>query len=153
VTTVYTAPSTYDASNNSATLTASISDEPSAKQVVAITITKPSTSTSGIPGLVSSVTVTYDERDIPTINCTKSVDCYSVLGFIHARDRLFQMDFYRRVGRGTLSELVGEGGLDQDQATRTIFTTRDGKSLAEELAAYNLTDPLVGPILTAYTAG
>ncbi len=153
LTTVYTAPAAYDPSANKATLVASLSEAPDEKQTVGITITKPTSSVGGIPGLASAVSVTYDERDIPTINCTKSVDCYAVLGFIHARDRLFQMDVYRRVGRGTLSELVGEGGLERDEAFRTLFTTRDGKSLPEELAAYVMTDPLVGPIATAYLAG
>ena len=152
-TTIYTAPSTYDPNNNKATLTASISDASDQKQVVAITITKSSSSTGGIPGLVSTVTVTYDERDIPTINCTKSVDCYAVLGFIHARDRLFQMDFYRRVAEGRISELVGESGLGQDEALRTFFTTRDGRSMLEVLTAHTQEDPLLAPVLAAYVAG
>ena len=97
--TVYTAPSTYDPNANKAKLTVSASDDKDAKQEVQITITKPTASVGGVPGLVSTVTVTYDERDIPTISCTKSVDCYTVLGFIHARDRLFQMDFFRRAAR------------------------------------------------------
>src|SRR5678815_1965071 len=78
--TLYTAPSTYDPAANKATLTASISDAKDEKQVVEITITKPTASVGGITGLVSAVTVTYDERDIPTISCTQSVDCYAVLG-------------------------------------------------------------------------
>src|SRR5690242_7232367 len=92
----YIAPTTFDPSQTTATLTASVSDAPDARQVVTITITKPSTAIGGIPGLNQQVAVTYDARDIPTINCIKSVDCYRVLGFIHARDRLFQMDFFRR---------------------------------------------------------
>jgi penicillin amidase len=152
--TVYTAPSTYDPANNKATLTAFISTAPDQKQVVAITIIKPSTTVDGgIPDLVSAVTVTYDERDIPTITCAKSVDCYAVLGFIHARDRLFQMDFYRRVGEGRISELVGEGGLAQDVGIRTFFTTRDGHSMLEELTAHTQEDPLLAPVLAAYVAG
>src|SRR5215469_1561099 len=77
--TVYLAPSTYDPANNKATLTASISIDPDTKQEVAISIQKTQSTSvdGGIPGLGSAVTVTYDERDIPTINCTKSVDCYA----------------------------------------------------------------------------
>src|SRR5215469_2631690 len=153
--TVYLAPSTYDPANNKAKLTASISIDPDTKQEVAITITSaPSTSVDGgIPGLVSTVTVTYDEHDIPTINCTKSVDCYAVLGFIHARDRLFQMDFYRRVAEGRISELVGQSGLAQDEALRTFFTTRDGRSMLAVLTAHTQEDPLVAPVVAAYVAG
>src|SRR5512143_3897677 len=152
--TVYTAPSTYDANANKATLTASISEASDQKQVVAITITKLSASVSGIPGLVSSVTVTYDERDIPTISCSKSVDCYAVLGFIHARDRLFQMDFLRRVGRGRLAELVGDPALSQDETLRTFFTNRKGESVPEALLAHmQAEDPVVAAAFAAYTKG
>ncbi|HET9038323.1 MAG TPA: hypothetical protein VFN45_19060, partial [Myxococcaceae bacterium] len=55
--TVYTAPSTYDPSANTATLTASASDDKDATQVVQITISKPTASVGGVPGLVSAVTV------------------------------------------------------------------------------------------------
>ncbi|RPH70393.1 MAG: penicillin acylase family protein, partial [Myxococcaceae bacterium] len=151
--TVYTAPSTYDPSANKATLTASASDDKDAKQVVEITITKPTASVGGVTGLVSSVTVTYDERDIPTISCTKSVDCYAVLGFIHARDRLFQMDFFRRAARGRLAELLGDAALEQDEAIRTFFTTRTGQPVPEALYAHSQEDPLVAPRLAAYTNG
>jgi penicillin amidase len=63
------------------------------------------------------VTVGYDERSIPTINCTKSVDLLRRPRFIHARDRLFEMDFFRRAAQGKLSELVGDAALEQDEAS------------------------------------
>ena len=83
----------------------------------------------------------------------KSVDCYSVLGYIHARDRLFQMDFFRRAARGKLAELVGDAALSQDQALRTFFTSRSGQPVPEALYAHVQTDPLVAPALAAYTNG
>jgi len=152
-TTVYIAPSTYDPANKTATLTASISDAPDAKQVVTITITKPSSTTSGIPNLTATVNVTYDERDIPTINCTKSVDCYAVLGYIHARDRFFQMDFYRRAAEGTLSELIGFQALPIDEVIRTLFTARTGGRMLDGFYAHVKSDPELAGILAAYTAG
>ena len=153
VTTIYIAPTTYDPNNAKATLTASISDASDANQVVTITITKPTSSTGGVP-LVSTVTVGYDQRDIPTISCTKSVDCYAVLGFIHARDRLFEMDFFRRAAEGKLSELVGDAALEQDEALRTFFTTRDGKSMPQELTNHvNSEDPDVAARIQAYAGG
>ncbi len=151
--TVYTAPSTYDPSNRTAKLVASLSDAADQTQTVTITITKPTSTVGGIAGLNASVTVSYDERGIPTLNCTKSVDCYAVLGFIHARDRLFQMDFFRRAARGHLSELVGDAALSQDQALRTFFTTRDGQAMPEALYAHWLTDTAMAPRFAAYTAG
>ena len=153
VTTIYIAPTTYDPSNAKATLTASLSDAADAKQVVTITITKQSSTTGGIP-LVSTVTVGYDERSIPTINCTKSVDCYAVLGFIHARDRLFEMDFFRRAAQGKLSELLGDAALEQDEAVRTFFTTRDGRSMPQALTDHvNADDPDVAARIHAYATG
>src|SRR5215470_11934176 len=151
--TVYTAPPTFDPNNDKATLTASISNASEEKQVVQITIAKGSATAGGIPGLVSTVTVTYDERDIPTINCTKTVDCYSVLGYIHARDRLFQMDFFRAGARGRPSELVGAAALEQDEAIRTFFTNRLGESVPEALTAHTLEDSDFAPRLGAYAAG
>ena len=151
--TTYVAPATYDASAHTATLVASLSDDPNQKQTVTITLVKPSASTGGIPGLSNTVNVTYDERDIPTISCVKSVDCYAVLGYIHARDRLFQMDFLRRVARGKAAELLGDGALSQDQALRTYFTSRSGQPMPELLTAHSQTDPFVAPRLAAYTSG
>ena len=151
--TIYIAPSTYDPAATAATLVASLSDTPGEKQSIAITIVKPSASVGGIPGLSGTVNVTYDSRSIPTISCVKSVDCYSVLGYIHARDRLFQMDFFRRAARGKLAELVGDAALSQDQALRTFFTSRSGQAVPEALYAHVQTDPLVAPALAAYTTG
>ena len=151
--TTYIAPATYNPTDNKAVLIASLSLAPDQTQTVAITLTKPTASVSGIPGLTSSVTVTYDQRDIPTINCTKSVDCYAVLGFIHARDRFFQMDLFRRSGRGTVSELVGDGALGQDQTIRTLFTNRNGEFVPEAFAAYVRKDEFVASRVSAYTAG
>ena len=44
----------------------------------------------------------------PPSTASTSTDCYAVLGYIHARDRFFEMDFLRRAARGTLSELIGD---------------------------------------------
>jgi penicillin amidase len=156
----YSAPATYDpAGQHSATITVQLSDAADETRKIAITITQPSTNIAGIPGLSTNVTVTYDERDIPTINCIKTADCYAVLGYIHARDRFFEMDFLRRAGRGTLAELIGSAGADQDVSSRTVFTVRSrinsttAVALADELNDYIQTDPLVAPLFNAYTAG
>lgn len=150
----YSAPATYDpAGQHSATITVQLSDAADETRKIAITITQPSTSIGGIPGLNTNVTVTYDERDIPTITCIETTDCYAVLGYIHARDRFFEMDFFRRAARGKLSELVGEAALAQDQAIRTVFTTRTGDPLPEALTTYLQSDSFVAPRIAAYTNG
>jgi penicillin amidase len=151
--TLYTAPAMFDPKATSATVVGSLSDAPDQTQTIQITITLPTANVGGFPGLSDPVSVNYDERDIPTIACNKTVDCYAVLGYIHARDRFFQMDFYRRVARGTLSELIGDVVLDQDITLRTLFTTRGGQSVPEVLGAYWAADDLAGPAIKAYVQG
>lgn len=108
--------------------------------------------TSGtIPTLTAPVTVLYDAEDIPHIKCAQAADCVAVQGYIHARDRFFMMDFLRHVGRSNLAELIGIDGLSQDVTIRTLFKTRDGKRLEEELVA-NM-DPKMLALITAYSSG
>jgi penicillin amidase len=86
-----------------------------------------------IPGLTAPVTVMYDAQDIPHIQCAAAVDCIAVQGYVQARDRWFPMDFIRHVARGHLAEMIGADGLSSDVQLRTLFTTRDGKRVEEEL--------------------
>jgi penicillin G amidase len=88
-----------------------------------------------IPGLTAAVTVSYDGQDIPHINCASRSDCFAAQGYVQAKDRLFQMDFLRHVARSKLSELIGQGGLAQDVQLRTLFITRAGHRLEEDLTA------------------
>jgi penicillin amidase len=74
------------------------------------------------PGLSAEVEVIYDGLGIPHLYAASDQDGAYALGYVHARDRLFQMDFYRRAGRGRLSELLGDATLEQDVALRTFFT-------------------------------
>jgi len=104
-----------------------------------------------IPHLTAPVTVTYDAQDIPHIQCATMVDCIAVQGYLQARDRLFEMDFLRHVARGKVSELIGVNGLAQDVQLRTLFTTRAGNRLEDELAA--ALDPTSLAIETAFVGG
>ncbi|MFX1364127.1 MAG: penicillin acylase family protein [Promethearchaeota archaeon] len=67
------------------------------------------------PGLNSSVTVYRDEWGIPHIYASTEEDLSFALGYVHAQDRLFQMDIARRNVRGKLSEIVGELALEEDK--------------------------------------
>ena len=58
-----------------------------------------------IPGLGGAVTVTYDDRGVPHIVAGTDEDAYRALGFVVARDRLFQLELQARAAAGTLSEL------------------------------------------------
>jgi penicillin amidase len=104
-----------------------------------------------IPGLTAAVEVRYDAKEVPHIRCAQAADCFAVQGYLHARDRLFQIDFLRRVATGTLAEMVGALGLSQDVELRTIFTTRSGQRLGEALAAH--LDAPSRVIVEAYISG
>ncbi len=73
-----------------------------------------------IPGLEQEVEVYYTEYGIPHIYATSVEDAYQALGYVHAQDRLFQMDLLRHVGSGTLSELFGKDLIKTDQYLRTL---------------------------------
>jgi len=59
-------------------------------------------------GLSAPVTVYLDDLGVAHIDATNDEDLYRAFGFIHGRDRYFQMDMMRRVAQGRVSELVGE---------------------------------------------
>src|SRR6516225_12189712 len=73
-----------------------------------------------IAGLGAEVHIHRDARGVPTIRAATERDAAFALGFVHAQDRLFQMDLMRRAGAGRLSELIGPAGLQADRTTRTL---------------------------------
>jgi penicillin amidase len=50
--------------------------------------------------LTAAVTVNYDERGVPHIRAENESDLYRALGYVHAQDRLFQMEIIRRLAQG-----------------------------------------------------
>jgi len=73
-----------------------------------------------ISGLNADTEVLYDNYGIPHIYASTMTDAYLTLGYVHAQDRLFQMEMMRRVGTGTLAELLGEDVVDIDKFFRTL---------------------------------
>jgi len=106
---------------------------------------------ASIPGLSAAVDVLYDAWDVPHVTCAQTADCLAAQGYLHARDRLFQMDFLRRVAVGRLAELIGPQGLSQDVQLRTLFTTRAGERLQDAL--FRNMDPATKVQVTSYVAG
>lgn len=104
-----------------------------------------------VPGLTAPVTVQYDSQDIPHIECAVAVDCFAVQGYVQARDRLFSMDFLRHVARSRLAELVGPSGLAQDIQLRTLFITRAGHRIEDDLAIH--LDTVTTSRVTAFING
>ena len=64
-----------------------------------------------IAGLDGAVDVYRDGMGIPHIYATSTHDLYMAQGYIHAQDRFWQMDFWRHIGSGRLSEMFGAGRL------------------------------------------
>lgn len=77
-----------------------------------------------VTGLKAPVTVRYDEAGVPHIQAQNEADLYRTLGWVHAQDRLFQMEMMRRLSRGELAEVLGPKLLPTDKLMRTL-TLRD----------------------------
>lgn len=76
-----------------------------------------------VTGLISEVQVIRDDKGIPKIIAQNESDLYRAQGFIHAQDRLFQMDLARRQASGRLSEVVGKVAIENDKKF-LIFSLR-----------------------------
>ncbi|HUS14162.1 MAG TPA: penicillin acylase family protein [Chloroflexia bacterium] len=108
----------------------------------------PATSgTLSLQGLSAPVTVVRDKSGIPHITAANSADLFRAQGYVVAQDRLWQMDFYRRVGSGRLSEILGRRTLDADRATLTMGWRRAAE---RDLAAL---PPQYQAILQQYADG
>jgi penicillin amidase len=107
----------------------------------------PTTGDVRLAGLAAPVDLAWDTNAVPHIFAASMRDAYRTLGWVHARDRLWQMETQRRIGQGRLSELIGKMGLDFDSEMRVLGLYR----LAE--ANYATLDPDVRADIDAYTAG
>ena len=100
-----------------------------------------------LPGLSAPVDVSRDALGIPTVRGATRADVARATGFLHAQDRLFQMDLARRRAAGELAALVGARALELDRETR-IHRFR---AVARQALA--LTTPQDREVLDAYSAG
>jgi penicillin amidase len=100
-----------------------------------------------VPGVDAGVEVIRDRWGVPHIYANTLHDLFFAQGFIHAQDRLFQMEMNRRTAQGQLSELFGEIALDTDRATRTFGFNRLGK------VDWQQADAEIKSIFLAYTDG
>lgn len=73
-----------------------------------------------LPGLQHSVEIIRDSWGVPHIYAQNEPDLFFAQGFVHAQDRLFQMDLNRRVGSGQLSEIIGPKGVPTDRFARMM---------------------------------
>ncbi len=86
-----------------------------------------------VTSLREPVTVTSDAYGIPTITARSREDAIRALGYVTARDRLFQMDLLRRAGAGRLAEVLGEPTRQADFKQRTFGFNKTAKAIAARL--------------------
>jgi penicillin amidase len=68
-----------------------------------------------IENTTEDVTIYFDEIGVPHINAKNQKDAYTALGYVHAQDRLWQMELMRRIAAGRLSEIFGKELLKVDR--------------------------------------
>src|SRR5438445_1887837 len=73
-----------------------------------------------VSGLSAPVEIVRDRDAVPHIFASSKADALVALGYVHAQDRLWQMEFQRRIGHGRLSEIFGRPTVAQDRFLRTV---------------------------------
>ncbi len=103
-----------------------------------------------IKGLNDKVDVYFDKWAIPHIYALNRHDAYMALGYVHAQERLFQMEMMRRVASGRLAEVLGKDLIETDKFFRSLLLK---KTARESIKAYFNEDPEIKEAATAYIAG
>nr|WP_316639513.1 penicillin acylase family protein [uncultured Roseateles sp.] len=100
-----------------------------------------------VAGLKAAVTIERDAQGIPSIKAGSMEDLVFGLGFVHAQDRLWQLDTHKRIGSGRLAEAFGDAALESDRFLRALGVRRAAA------AQWALASPESRALLTAYAAG
>jgi penicillin amidase len=98
-------------------------------------------------GLAAPVEIVRDKEGVPHIFAKSERDGWFAMGYVHAQDRLWQMEFQRRVSDGRLAEFLGERAFEVDKLMRTLGVAR----LSERIVAHM--DAGTRANLEAYSAG
>jgi penicillin G amidase len=86
-----------------------------------------------VTGIAGPVDIVRDADAIPHIFASTKLDALFGLGYVHAQDRLWQMEFQRRIGHGRLSEIFGDATVPQDKFLRTVGFGRAARSAWDHL--------------------
>jgi len=100
-----------------------------------------------VSGLKAPVSIVRDRYGVPHIYARSVADAYFGLGFVHAQDRLWQMEMNRRIASGRLSEALGPAALNADKFLRTLGVRRVAEASLKYLNAQTRSQ------LDAYAAG
>jgi len=103
-------------------------------------------------GLHEPVDAYFDEFGIPHIDAKNPEDAYRTLGYLHAQERLFQLELLRRAGSGTLSEIIGEDMVKVDRIFRTLGVADYAKNSAELFRKTHVNDDMMKEV-NAYIEG
>lgn len=103
-----------------------------------------------VPGLSASVTIVRDVLGVPHIYASNFTDGWFALGFVHAEDRLWQMDIQYRAAAGRLSEILGPSMVSTDEFFRTIGLDRIA---AHAATAREQAGDFDSAVMNAYVAG
>jgi penicillin G amidase len=87
-----------------------------------------------LPGLEAPVQVLRDRWGVPHIYARSNADLFMAQGYVHAQDRLWQMELNRRTGHGQLAEIFGPIALDSDRFLRVMGFSRVARREAELLS-------------------
>ena len=100
-----------------------------------------------VKGLENEVIVERDRWGVPSIYSTERHDLFFAQGFVHAQDRLWQMDINRRAASGRLAEILGQEALQTDRLTRTLGFRRRANRIWGRISSVVQID------IEAYSAG
>lgn len=93
-----------------------------------------------LQGLKGNVEVYFDNYGVPHIYAGSLEDAYYALGFVHAQDRLFQMELVRRAGAGRLSEVLGKELVKTDKLFRTLGINQFAEEHAKKFLSTDTAD-------------
>src|SRR5438876_1283523 len=110
------------------------------------TLVVPSAQSSN-PAITAPIDIIRDADAIPHVFAANKLDALFGLGYVHAQDRLWQMEFQRRIGNGRLSEIFGRATVPQDRFLRTVGFGRAARS------AWTATPEWAKTQINAYVAG
>jgi len=102
-----------------------------------------------LTGLESESSVYFDDRMVPHIFAANDHDAFYIQGYLHAKDRLWQMEFQTRYAAGRLCEVFGPKTLPVDQSHRRLGMTEAANLAVTEI----LKDPMTANACKAYTDG
>jgi penicillin G amidase len=100
-------------------------------------------------GVSAPVEVKFDANRVPHIFAENEEDLYFAQGYVIAKDRIWQMEFYTLVAAGRLTEVVGERALEYDRYNRRLGMAKAAAEIAEGLKK----DPVSSMILESYAKG